>query len=157
MYTAPVILNPFLSSEVYHHFLTLHVAITILCSSKLLIHLNYARQLLLKHFVICFKIIYGPQYVSYNVHGLIHLANDVELHGPLDSFSSFQFENYMQQIKKRVRKDNKPLEQIIRRHTEIEKLEQQKSVSTAINNPLLLQCHQCGPLSLDIQCHSTVK
>lgn len=146
MYTEPVALKSYLSPDVFLNFLLLHVAFTILCSSKLLIHLNYAKKLL-QHFVTSFNILYGVHHIFHNVHGLIRFANYVELYEPLDSFSAFRFENYMQQIKKLVRKDDVPLEQVVRRHIEIEKLEQKTSIfSTTFNNPLLIQPHKKGPL-----------
>lgn len=53
--------------------------------------------------------------VSYNVHSLIHLADDVDKFGALDSFSAFKFENYLQKVKKMVKSSALPLPQIIRR------------------------------------------
>ena len=47
--------------------------------------------------------IYGDKFVSFNVHCLIHLAQDVINHGSLDEFSAFCFENKLQIIKKHVR------------------------------------------------------
>lgn len=38
--------------------------------------------------------------------------------GPLDSFSSFRFENFLQILKSFLRKAEKPLQQVIRRYTE---------------------------------------
>ncbi|XP_053980624.1 uncharacterized protein LOC128877384 [Hylaeus volcanicus] len=44
----------------------------------------------------------GRQYISYNVHNLIHLCSYVKLWGELDKFSAFKFENYMQKIKSSI-------------------------------------------------------
>lgn len=62
-----------------------------------------------------FKHLYGKEFVTLNVHSLIHLARDVKLYGPLDSFRAFDFENYMQFLKKILRKRAKPLQQLHRR------------------------------------------
>ncbi|CAI6365764.1 unnamed protein product [Macrosiphum euphorbiae] len=43
---------------------------------------------------------FSNEYVTYNVHGLIHIPNFVKIHGPLDKFSAFKFENFLQIIKK---------------------------------------------------------
>lgn len=51
----------------------------------------------------------GQQFVSYNVHNLIHLPLYVQKLGGVDSFSANSFENYLQGIKKIVRKSTKPL------------------------------------------------
>jgi len=50
-----------------------------------------------------------------NVHGLVHLAANVLLHGSLDDSSAFWFENYLQQLQQMVWKADLPLTQIVRR------------------------------------------
>lgn len=70
-------------------------------------------------FVQNFKHFYGTENVIYCVHNLIHLADDVEtFKAPLDDFSCFPFENEMKNIKKYLRKHDKPLAQIFRRLSE---------------------------------------
>lgn len=51
-------------------------------------------------FVQGFVQIYGEREASHNIHSLIHLADDVKVHGPLDSFSAFPFESNMKFLKK---------------------------------------------------------
>ena len=55
----------------------------------------------------------------YNIHGLVHLANDVRKFGSLDNVSSFPFENFLQSLKKMVRKPTCPLPQIVKRMSEL--------------------------------------
>ncbi|XP_076683127.1 uncharacterized protein LOC143376535 [Andrena cerasifolii] len=116
-YTGPVVLLRNLSKDRYSNFLSLHVAATILSNSKYFDFIDYAFQLL-HYFVKTFKILYGPQYISHNVHNLIHIAEDVKNHGPLDNFNAFQFENFLQTILKSIRKNDKVLEQIVKRYME---------------------------------------
>lgn len=52
-------------------------------------------------------------YISHNVHSLIHLVQDVERFGSLDNFSAFKYENYMQTLKKYIRKAERPLQQVV--------------------------------------------
>lgn len=92
LYTDPVAFMGILPTRVYKNFLLLHVAI------KLLVHLvkctqyaEYARGLL-RSYILKAKKIYGEAFVSYNVHNLIHLPDDVLLYGNLDRFSAFPFE-----------------------------------------------------------------
>lgn len=121
-YTGPVVFKNVLRSNVYNNFLTLNIVMTILSSKmycKNAQFINYARKLL-SHFVTSFKSLYGSHNISYNVHGLLHLVDDVEQFGPLDYFSAYKFENYLGKLKKKIRKDDKPLQQIARRYTEIE-------------------------------------
>lgn len=109
--------------NLYHHFLMLHVAITILvhpdlCKTEFI---NYA-EALLKHFVLLFETLYGKKFVSHNVHNLLYLCSDVKIFGPLDKFSTFRFENYMMSIKRLLRKNDKPLQQLIKRYAEKENI-----------------------------------
>lgn len=41
--------------------------------------------------------------VTYNVHGLLHLAGDCAKFGKLDSFSAFKFESYLGKLKRKLR------------------------------------------------------
>jgi len=66
--------------------------------------MDYAEELL-KHFVICTKLIYGPQFMSHNFHNLLNLTDDAR------KFGNFSFENYLQKIKKMLRKHDSILPQ----------------------------------------------
>lgn len=81
----------------------------------------------------------------YNVHSLLHIANDARIHGPLDNFSGFPFENYLQRVKKLVRSGNKPLEQLLRRLAEAEACGRTRSskVSPVRNEITLVRSSQC--------------
>ncbi|XP_046145939.1 uncharacterized protein LOC123989262 [Osmia bicornis bicornis] len=123
LYTGPIVLKHSLPENLYHHFLMLHVAITILvrpdlCKTE---SINYA-EALLKHFVLLFEILYGKKFISHNVHNLLHVCSDVKVYGPLDKFSAFRFENYMMSIKRLIRKNDKPLQQLIKRYAEKENI-----------------------------------
>ncbi|XP_036144423.1 uncharacterized protein LOC118646174 isoform X1 [Monomorium pharaonis] len=118
LYTGPILLKNYINKDIYKNFLTLHVAIRLLCSPDLL-HITYAESLL-KHFVQSFAILYGSQHISHNIHALIHLADDVRKFGTLDTFSAFGYENYLRKIKQFVRKAERPLQQIHNRLTELE-------------------------------------
>lgn len=157
LYIGPVALKPYLKKNLYNHFLTLHVAIRILCSLMFQNLIDYAQELL-QYFVSSFALLYGTYNISYNVHGLIHLVQDVKKFGPLDCFSSFKYENYLQMLKKLLKKHDKPLEQVIRRYIEHEQNNSNKektslnitssgfkidSTSTHVNGPLIEGC--CNP------------
>lgn len=75
---------------------------------------DYANSLLM-YFVSNYENIYGEDYLSYNVHNLIHLANNVHRFGSLDNFSCFKYENYMQKIKNKLHRSGKPLEELANR------------------------------------------
>ena len=93
LYTGPVVLNN-VPSRIYRNFLLLSVAIRILLSSALCSpeNDNYAEDIL-KVFVKDFALIYGNEFVSYNIHSLIHIAQDAMWmkFGPLDNVIMFCF------------------------------------------------------------------
>lgn len=97
--------------------MSLNVAMVILLSPNFSSYLQYASDLL-KYFVEMFEPIYGSHLISHNIHGLLHIADDYEIYGPLDASSAFPFENYMKKIKSMIRKPDKPLEQVIHRYHE---------------------------------------
>ncbi|XP_073956617.1 uncharacterized protein isoform X2 [Choristoneura fumiferana] len=118
LYTGPLVLLKLRSEYLsyYENFLSLTVSMSILLNPEYCFEYNdYARNLL-KHFVKTFINIYGSQMATYNLHGLIHLSDDVFEFGALDSCSAFPFENFLQVFKKNIRKGDKPLQQIIKRY-----------------------------------------
>lgn len=117
LYIFPIILKKTLSINCYKHFMALSIAMIVLLSPDHSSYVNYARNLL-KYFVHSFKDLYGSHYISHNIHGLLHIADDYERYGPLDNCSAFPFENYMQTLKSLIRKPDKPLEQIVLRYQE---------------------------------------
>lgn len=111
-YTGPIIFKKYSNGDFYLNFLCLHVALSILSNQRYNSLLSYASELL-KYFVKTFQRLYGIIITSHNVHNSLHLPNDVELHGPLDYFNTFEFENFLQSILKTLRKTDKPLQQIL--------------------------------------------
>lgn len=122
IYTGKVVLQRVLSPERYAHFLCLSVAITILLNTDLVdLHLGYANELL-QHFVYGIEKIYGEKYLVYNVHSLLHIAEQCNIFGNLNNCSAFEFENYMQQLKRLIRQRRDPLKEIVARLLELDKL-----------------------------------
>jgi len=74
LYTGPVVLRYILKNDIYNNFLTLHVAMTIVSCSNLCqgYFLNFA-EALFNNFVTSFQVLYGTEYLSHNVHNLLHL------------------------------------------------------------------------------------
>lgn len=120
LYTGPVIFHGLLNEATYLHFLLLHSAIRILvdavsCRNTVM---TDKAEMMLKIFVKRAAEHYGVEFLSYNVHGLLHLCNDVRNYGPLDSFSAFPYENNMTYFRKMCRKPNQQLQQIANRRYE---------------------------------------
>lgn len=105
--------------------------------------ISYAENLL-KYFVETFQNIYGDHLVSHNIHGVLHICDDYRLFGPLDLCSCFPFENFMKTLKSMLRKHEKPLEQVIRRHEERCKNEVFKT--DFLQDIILCNEHCDGPL-----------
>ena len=118
IYLGPVILKGRLANRFYKHFMLLSVGIYCLISPVFCqTYCEYAKQLLCL-FVSQVGELYGVSQYVYNIHGLVHLADDVSRYGALDRFSSFVFESFLGRLKKLVRKPNFPLQQVIRRLSE---------------------------------------
>ena len=77
--------------------------------------LDFSKDLL-KWFVDTSSDNYGNSFVSYNVHSLIHLHQDIEnFHCGRQEISAFPFENFIQRIKRMVRKKHQGLSQVAKR------------------------------------------
>ena len=99
-------------------------------------------------FVEHFSKLYSPKFITYNLHAVIHLAEDVKMYGNLDQFSAFPFENFLGCLKKLVRKPNFVLEQIISRLQEKSMVEKENDQSGRHAAALKKQ-HVKGPLPND--------
>lgn len=114
LYLGPVVLKNVVNTEVYENFMELHCAVT-LCMNRINFKFVNIAETLFKLFIKNFANLYGAENISYNIHNLYHIVDDVKHHGPLDEISAFKFENHLQYLKRRVRSGNRPLEQIANR------------------------------------------
>ena len=64
---------------------------------SIFLSLHVARDLLIQ-FLKDAKEMYGTSLLTYNVHNLIHIADDVESFGPLDAYSAFPIESCFKSI-----------------------------------------------------------
>lgn len=123
LYTGPLVLRHIVPQILYDHFISLTVAVSILLQSNDTTrnyYLDYAKELLV-YFVKKGKTIYGDTFTSYNVHALIHIADDVRNLGTsLNQISAFPFENRLHRLKKSVKKSQNPIAQIAKRAAELE-------------------------------------
>lgn len=118
LYTSVICIKGVVSDDIYNNFIVLCVAMRILLSPSMHKTFNeYANQLL-RYFVSTFRTLYGIQNMTYNIHGLIHLAKEALKYDELDQCSAFPFESFMQPLKKDIRSPVKPLQQLARRYME---------------------------------------
>lgn len=118
LYLGPVVLQHLLSKPQIIHFNALNCAVRILCDPRECVRNNGYAQDLMIYFVDNMELLYGEETLIYNIHNLIHIPEDVLNHGPLDSFSCFPFENFLQKIKLMMKDGAQPLAQFIKRITE---------------------------------------
>lgn len=96
----------------------MHVAIRILVfNSFSRKYLNFA-ELALQKFVLRSPNLYGPTFNFYNVHGLLHLTDDVRRFRNLDSFFAFPYESNMSIFRKYCQKPGLLLQQIFNKMVE---------------------------------------
>lgn len=116
LYVGPAALRNILPSNLYNHFLIFHTAIYILLSSSANnINWNNTARELIELFVKDLQRYYGGSVIVYNVHSLLHLSDDALKFGKLDNVSAFEFESYLQFLKKLIRGNNRQLEQVVKR------------------------------------------
>lgn len=122
LYLGMVVLkDKFKDEKLYEHFLCLVVAYRLLS-----MHTDFnvpepqleLADKLLNIFVQNFQLLYGEQFLCFNVHMLLHLCHFVQKFGCLQSFSSYRYENMYQRIKKRMRKATKLPQQLYNRWLE---------------------------------------
>lgn len=80
------------------------------------------------------KEMYGPGFMVYNVHSLLHLSSDAMHYGCLDKCSCFPFENHLSTIKHYIRSGKAPIVQLSQRLEELYSLDRQEPVSKKTAN-----------------------
>ena len=104
LYTAPAIFKDIFSEDYYSHFMILHSAMRLLVCEQTPEIMYYVCQQTLEHYILMCETFYGEPFLSYNVHGLLHIVDDVRTLGPAETFSAFCYENNMPEFRKFVKK-----------------------------------------------------
>lgn len=115
LYIGLIVMKDILSKSCYNHFVSFVVAVRLLHeSNQTSDNIEYAKSLLI-YYVQKFGDFYGQENITYNVHNLVHVADDVKNNGSLGEYSAFKYENYMYKIKQKLKHSRYPLEQISNR------------------------------------------
>jgi hypothetical protein len=146
-YTGVVLFDRTLPSKNYKHFLVLHVAVKLLPSELWCKEDNSFANDLLRRFVVQSEQLYGKSFVSYNVHALLHVADDVNRFGPLDRYSAYRFENFYGHVFSLVKDSSRPLQQLVKRIDEHRtNAYLARPLVSASENAKLKYPHSDGPL-----------
>lgn len=146
-YTGPAIFKGLVNDTVYEHFLLLQTAMRILTNPSSSKELIDGAETCIEIFVLNAEAVYGIEFLSYNIHCLLHLADDVRMYGPLDSYSAFPYENNMTYFRKTCREPNQHLQRIANRRAEGCGI---KSVNIADNSSKFKKQHCNGPVHPEI-------
>ncbi|KAJ8668022.1 hypothetical protein QAD02_009685 [Eretmocerus hayati] len=99
LYCCPVVFKKILNNEYYNHWNLLHVATRMLCGPRAVEEANQARDFM-HQFVEESIVLYGEVFCTINVHGLSHVADDVErANCRADQLTAFPYENQYGKIK----------------------------------------------------------
>lgn len=114
LYTGPAALRDILDKGRFEHFMLFHTAMYVFSSDAASLHdwLEYGESLIDK-FVSDIPELYYEEMLVYNMHSLMHLGEDVRVHGKVDNFSTFEFENFMQTLKRMIRTNKCHLSQVV--------------------------------------------
>ncbi|KAK0133110.1 hypothetical protein N1851_031514 [Merluccius polli] len=142
LYTGKIVLKGILKDDFYKHFMSFSVAMCILVSPRLVEQYSQYAADLMKFFVERGRELYEQQFLVYNTHSMLHLAEDaVSFHG-LDKCSAFKFENYLQSVKRMVRSGRCPLSQVVRRLEE-QKLQPLAEPMKRLASAFMLEHQEC--------------
>lgn len=141
--SGPVVLRGVLKPQIYDNFMLLSVGVYILVSLKYCLEMNVLANARLVSFFEHFVQFYGEEFWVYNIHGLVHLSEDIKIHGNLDLISAFPYENFLGKLKRLVLGQCSPLTQVMRRLSEMENSDYSPDVKQTQN---LDKEHTDGPL-----------
>lgn len=117
-YFGLVVIKKYMSSIYYEHFLKLVCAVRLASSEKYMRKNFKLIEMLFRDFILDFKEIYGPQFITSNMHNVLHVIEDIKRFGILPSISAYRFESCLGKIKSIIRSGPSPLPQVAKRMIE---------------------------------------
>lgn len=118
LYVSPLLLTGLVGEDIISNMIKLQIASTILSHKRFSNYYNEA-DVLMRMFIVEFAALYHPCHVVYTVHSMCHMKRFVEKYGPMDNFSTFEYETYNGAVKRFLKSDVKPLVQVTNRIVEI--------------------------------------
>lgn len=155
LYTATAIMKNVLDGDKYRHLMILHLVMRLLTSKDTLPDLfPFCKDAIKLYVKLCHKL-YGEQFLSYNIHGLLHIVDDVMTLGAVDTFSAFCYENNLRKLRKWIPKPGLRLSQVYKRI-----IESEDAALTPVDTNIqinLTQRHEEGPLPENIPVNNSRK
>lgn len=84
-----------LDKKLWKSYILLQSSIYMLARPDLVQHMTPAANVIIRQFIKHAIKVFEKQFVVYNVHSLCHLSEECRLHGAIDSFSAFKYENFL--------------------------------------------------------------
>jgi len=95
------------------------------------------------------KDVFGREFISYNVHSLLHICEDAQKFGDIVSYSAFPFESFLGHLKALIHSPTHPLQQVARRLHERDYLYEYKGAVSQELKPCGYQKESDTYLSLE--------
>ena len=138
LYIGPFVMKEVLSEEHFKHFVAFSVGLYILNdenSENRTRFLEYASKLI-EYFIDDSEKLYSSAFVTYNVHALSHLQQDVKYFNcSLSKMTAFPFESFLSYVKDRIRSARRPIVQIVNRLKELDHI---KHVPMKTKSPITI-------------------
>lgn len=133
LYLIPVVLRgSVLPAKALELFFLLHIAMTIVVRRDLLSRYSDVADWCLNDFVTKAKVYLKTEFITHNVHNLVHIVSHCNVYGPVDNFSAFPFENELHVLKRAVRGTSKVIQQIVSRINERHETSQKPRVEVHV-------------------------
>lgn len=132
-YVGIVVLKKNLPDYIYNHFILYFCTLVIFSTNFHLKRLFVVAEKSLAIFLERFRIIYGKDYFTSNLHNLSHLIEDVKRFGPLNTFNTYPFGGKLGKVGRLLRSGNLPLAQAAKRILEQDQVINTKDRSNRCN------------------------
>lgn len=151
LYAAPAVFRDVIDQNCYQHMMLLHCIIRFLSFENQYAEILDFCQAAIESYVTLCEQLYGQQFISYNVHGILHIVDDVRELGPLESFSAFCYENNMPSVRNlSTERPRGPLEQLYKNmKIRCDLTEPVKDVATIIPSGKHVDGPLCGDFNND--------
>lgn len=122
LYVGLTVFKEVIPVQEYEMFVNLCCAVK-LCSADFDMELDdrvEAIEVLLDKYVKKYKKVYGAHTITSNIHNLCHIADDIKRFGNINTISTYDFENHLGLMNKKIRGFQHPLQEVANRLSEMD-------------------------------------